>query len=98
MKQFRKALSDLLRGTPSSAPVETPRTKITPTPKSAFPDHGPQPIWTPTHRHRKGGLYRVLAEGICEAGRNPVIIYDDAEGTIWVRSAEEFQDGRFKEI
>lgn len=52
--------------------------------------------WAPTHRHRKGGLYRVLGNGILEANGSLMIIYDDAEGTTWIRSATEFDDGRFK--
>lgn len=51
--------------------------------------------WAPTHQHRKGGLYRVLAEGILETDRSAVVIYDDADGTVWVRPAAEFDDGRF---
>ncbi len=62
----------------------------------------PEPIttprateWTATHRHRKGNLYRVLMHGVLETNRQPVIIYDDADGTIWVRPTAEFEDGRF---
>jgi len=51
--------------------------------------------WTPTHRHKKGGLYRLIGRGIAEADRSPVAIYDDAEGTVWVRASAEFDDGRF---
>ncbi len=51
--------------------------------------------WHPTHRHRKGGLYRVVGPAIFEADRSDVVIYDDADGTVWVRSAQEFHDGRF---
>lgn len=51
--------------------------------------------WAATHRHKKGGLYRLLYEGVYEPDRSPVAIYDDAEGTIWVRPLEEFNDGRF---
>lgn len=54
--------------------------------------------WTPTHRHKKGGLYRLIAYGTAEADRSPVAIYDDAQGTIWVRAAEEFDDGRFTKL
>ncbi len=54
--------------------------------------------WMPTHQHRKGGLYRVLSEGILEADRSPVVIYDDADGTVWVRASNEFWDGRFTAI
>jgi hypothetical protein len=51
--------------------------------------------WRPTHQHRKGGLYRVLAIGVLEADRTDAVIYDDAEGHIWVRAKSEFCDGRF---
>ena len=51
--------------------------------------------WAPTHRHRKGGLYRFLGVGCAEATRTKVALYDDAEGTIWVRDLAEFRDGRF---
>ncbi|SMX32661.1 DUF1653 domain-containing protein [Octadecabacter ascidiaceicola] len=51
--------------------------------------------WAATHRHRKGGLYRVIGPAILEADRSSVVIYDDAEGTVWVRSKAEFYDGRF---
>ena len=55
----------------------------------------PETVWHPTHRHRKGGLYRLICEGVNEADRSAVVIYDDAEGTTWVRSKDEFNDGRF---
>lgn len=51
-----------------------------------------------THRHKKGGLYRLLSTGVLEADRSLVAIYDDAEGTVWVRSLAEFEDGRFTPI
>jgi hypothetical protein len=51
--------------------------------------------WHPTHRHKKGGLYRLICFGTDEATRSPVAIYDDSVGTVWVRSAAEFEDGRF---
>ncbi len=52
-------------------------------------------IWQATHRHKKGGLYRVLGQGVNESDRVPVVIYDDESGQIWVRPSEEFWDGRF---
>ncbi len=58
----------------------------------------PKGAWSPTHRHRKGGLYRVLARGILETDRSAAVIYDDAEGTIWIRPAGEFDDGRFESL
>jgi hypothetical protein len=51
--------------------------------------------WTPTHRHRKGGFYRLICYGTNEQDRTAVAIYDDADGTVWVRPALEFDDGRF---
>jgi len=54
--------------------------------------------WAPTHRHRKGGLYRVLSDGIYEPDRSAVVIYDDVDGSVWVRPASEFWDGRFATI
>jgi hypothetical protein len=59
------------------------------------PADGDGPAWQPTHRHRKGGLYRLLDYGTNEADRTPVVIYDDSDGTLWVRSVAEFNDGRF---
>lgn len=54
-----------------------------------------KPVWKATHRHKKGGLYRLVTTGTLEADRSPVAIYDDAEGNTWVRALAEFQDGRF---
>lgn len=56
------------------------------------------PVWAATHRHRKGGLYRLLQEGVYEPDRSPVAIYDDPDGTVWVRPLSEFMDGRFTPI
>lgn len=50
----------------------------------------------PTHQHRRtGGLYRVLTECCIEATEETGIVYDDASGQVWVRSAHVFNDGRF---
>lgn len=57
-----------------------------------------QPRWQPTHRHKKGGLYRVIGPAILEADRSDAVMYDDADGTVWVRAAAEFYDGRFSEL
>lgn len=60
------------------------------------PGHPIRADWVPTHRHRKGGLYRVVTHGTLEADHSPVVIYDDADGTVWVRPTQEFEDGRFE--
>lgn len=51
--------------------------------------------WEPTHRHRKGGEYRILKRGKMEADLSPVVIYEAQDGTVWVRPEAEFDDGRF---
>lgn len=51
--------------------------------------------WQATDQHRKGGLYRVIARGSLEADLTPAVVYDDAEGRVWIRPAAEFDDGRF---
>lgn len=51
--------------------------------------------WTPTHRHKKGGLYRLLCDAKLESDESDVIVYYDKEGNVWVRSKAEFYDGRF---
>jgi len=52
-------------------------------------------VWEPTHRHAKGGEYRLLMHAVLETDRSAAIVYDDSEGTVWVRPASEFFDGRF---
>lgn len=54
--------------------------------------------WSPTHVHRKGGQYRLIGYGINEADRTPVAMYDDRDGTVWVRAKSEFLDGRFTQL
>jgi len=53
------------------------------------------PTWTPTHRHHKGGFYRLIGPAIWEPDRSAAVIYDDADGQVWVRPTSEFEDGRF---
>jgi hypothetical protein len=51
----------------------------------------------PTHRHIKSnGLYEKLHEGLLEATLQPVTIYRDESGQVWVRPTSEFEDGRFE--
>ena len=58
------------------------------------------PTLVPTHRHWKGGLYRVVAQGI-EAtnfeGSKPVTIYRNVDGDWFCRERGEFDD-RFSQI
>jgi hypothetical protein len=49
-------------------------------------------------RHRKGSEYAVeghcMVESTCTVG----VLYRSVEGILWVRSLEEFTDGRFHRI
>ena len=58
--------------------------------RSAIP-----PSWQPTHRHRKGGEYRVVRRGRLEWNLEPAVIYESKDGTTWIRPEAEFEDGRF---
>lgn len=54
--------------------------------------------WKPTHRHRKGGLYRVVGPATIEADMTPAVVYEGRNGGMWVRPASEFYDGRFTPV
>ena len=54
--------------------------------------------WQATHRHHKGGLYRLIGPAVLETDRSNVVIYDDADGAVWVRPVEEFNVGRFSPL
>jgi hypothetical protein len=46
----------------------------------------------------QGGLYRLIGPAVLETDRSDVVIYDDADGAVWVRPVEEFNDGRFSQL
>lgn len=51
------------------------------------------PTWAefvPTHRHYKGGLYRVTDVLTHAETKQKLVSYDDADGNAWVRASEEF--------
>lgn len=51
---------------------------------------------TPTHRHKGGGFYKLIARGRIEATLEPCAIYEGVgTGLVWVRPEAEFGDGRF---
>jgi hypothetical protein len=54
--------------------------------------------WQATHRYHKGALYRLIGPAVLETDRSNVVIYDDADGAVWVRPVEEFNDGRFSPL
>ncbi|MCW3782921.1 DUF1653 domain-containing protein [Defluviimonas salinarum] len=61
------------------------------------------PAWEngPRYRHRKGGEYRLLGSLALDrpAGRIMTALYRaEADGTLWLRDAAEFFDGRFSPI
>jgi hypothetical protein len=53
-------------------------------------------IW----RHKKtGGYYTHLYNGVLEADLSEVVVYRaHKDGTVWVRPASEFYDGRFENV
>jgi hypothetical protein len=54
---------------------------------------------SPTHRHRKGGDYRLIARGRIEATLEPCAIYVSVtDDLVWVRPETEFEDGRFTRL
>ena len=55
-------------------------------------------VFEPTHRHRKGGLYREIMRGVREHDLEPVVVYRGEDGTIWTRPVAEFDDGRFTRL
>jgi hypothetical protein len=58
-----------------------------------------QTAWVATHRHSKGGLYRVITAAILEADvKTMMTVYDDEGGRVWVRPSSDFHDGRFVPI
>lgn len=45
---------------------------------------------------KTGGLYELVGECRIEATNTPAVLYQSKkDGTIWVRSRDEFYDGRF---
>jgi hypothetical protein len=53
------------------------------------------------YQHRYGGLYRFQCTAKSTVDKSDMIVYEHLypfEPELWVRSAEEFYDGRFKEI
>ena len=51
-----------------------------------------------THRHRKGGLYQLLGYGRHTETDEAVAIYRSADGPLWVRPSDMFDDGRFQPV
>lgn len=47
---------------------------------------------------KTGNQYRILHHGLFEGSLKPMVIYQayDRSGPVWVRSAEQFFDGRFR--
>lgn len=55
--------------------------------------------WKATHKHKKGGLYRVLHDSVLSSDDLSLfVVYDDNSGRIWVRPKIEFDDGRFEKL
>lgn len=63
-----------------------------------------QPQWKATHRHYKGGLYRVIGEAVHTETSAFLTIYDNEQGNIFARPQGMFygtiEDGtpRFRSL
>ena len=44
---------------------------------------------------KTGRIYRILHYALFEHNTRPCYVYVGSEGVIWVRAAEEMEDGRF---
>lgn len=49
-------------------------------------------VFVPTHRHYKGGLYKILHHGKMEDSSEDVVIYTRKEGDVWVRPTVVFNE------
>lgn len=49
-------------------------------------------FWRPTHRHYKGGYYKVLYNATKEDTLSELIVYEDKNGKVWVRTANNFYE------
>lgn len=59
--------------------------------------------FTPTHRHRKGGLYRLTGAATFAGEYQPregdvLMVYEGPDGRLWARIRSEFYDGRFETL
>lgn len=53
------------------------------------------------YRHKKtGGLYQVLHEGLEVTGDEaiPSIVYQNADGKVFIQAKSRFEDGRFERV
>lgn len=48
--------------------------------------------WQPTHRHYKGGLYRVLGQAIHSETEERMTVYQTEDGRWWVRPSAMFDE------
>jgi hypothetical protein len=57
--------------------------------------------WVPTHRHFKGGYYKVIGSPLFVSGEEPVpcVLYENERGESFVRTRENFEEGiRFERL
>jgi hypothetical protein len=48
--------------------------------------------WQPTHRHYKGGFYRVLFEVVNTETEEMMVVYETADGRKWARPSKMFHE------
>lgn len=54
--------------------------------------NGASTAWQPTHRHYKGGFYRLLFEAIHSETEEAMAVYQTPDGRHWVRPAAMFYE------
>src|SRR6185369_1053880 len=74
--------------------VEAIRSKQAAKPRmsTAVSDGETKPTWQATHRHYKGGLYRVLFEAVHSETEQAMTIYETPDGRRWARPAAMFHE------
>lgn len=68
-------------------------------PAFAHPAPDASAIRAQRFQHQKGGTYLVRFEGLLEASKERMVVYQsEADGQVWIRPASEFYDGRFSAL
>jgi hypothetical protein len=86
---------DVIRALDNAANCGDDHDDLLPWPRTPLvPANGEPPVkaWQPTHRHYKGGLYRVLFDAIHTETEEPMTVYQTPDGRNWVRPAAMFND------
>jgi hypothetical protein len=60
----------------------------------------PRPVLIPgeKYRHRKGGIYTLIALAKHTETGEDLVVYSAESGEVWVRPLDQFSDGRFERM